>query len=170
MYFSVHDLGQFGPMAYNWPEDDVEVIVVTDGSRILGLGDLGANGMGIPIGKLCLYVAAGGINPSKVLPIMLDLGTNNEELLADPNYMGVPLHRLQDKAYYAAVSEFMAAVYARWPNVLLQFEDFSSDHAQPLLDTYRGQYLCFNDDIQAWHSMAWHARGVASCARPQGAV
>lgn len=96
----------------------------------------------------CLYVAAGGIDPSKVLPITLDLGTNNEQLLADPNYMGVPMHRLAGKAYYAAVNEFMAAVFARWPNVLLQFEDFSSNHAQPLLDKYRNQYLCFNDDIQ----------------------
>jgi malic enzyme len=124
------------------------VIVVTDGSRILGLGDLGANGMGIPIGKLSLYCAAGGIAPHRVLPVVLDVGTNNETLLNDPFYLGVNQRRLRGDAYHYLVDEFMDAVRFRWPNVLVQFEDFSSDVAQILLDKYRNDRLCFNDDIQ----------------------
>ena len=135
-------------MLYNWPHKDVRVIVVTDGSRILGLGDLGANGMGIPIGKLSLYCAAGGIAPHRVLPVVLDVGTNNEKLLQDPFYLGIPQKRLRGKEYYHFLDEFMQAVRFRWPNVMVQFEDFSSDVAQKLLDKYRDQHLCFNDDIQ----------------------
>jgi malic enzyme len=126
----------------------VHVIVVTDGSRILGLGDLGANGMGIPIGKLSLYCAAGGIAPHRVLPVVLDVGTENESLLKDPFYIGVPKRRLRGHEYHFLVEEFMNAVRFRWPNVLVQFEDFSSDVAQILLDKYREHHLCFNDDIQ----------------------
>jgi malic enzyme len=133
---------------YNWPHKDVHVIVVTDGSRILGLGDLGANGMGIPIGKLSLYCAAGGIAPHRVLPVVLDVGTENETLLKDKFYLGVPKRRLRGQAYHYLVNEFMDAVRFRWPNVLVQFEDFSSDVAQILLDKYRHNHLCFNDDIQ----------------------
>lgn len=117
-------------MVYNWPHKDVHVIVVTDGSRILGLGDLAANGMGIPIGKLSLYCAAGGIAPHRVLPVVIDVGTNNKELLQDKFYLGVQKKRLQGTAYYEVVDEFMQAVRYRWPNVLVQFEDFSSDKAQ----------------------------------------
>lgn len=126
----------------------MHVIVVTDGSRILGLGDLGANGMGIPIGKLSLYCAAGGIAPHRVLPVVLDVGTENETLLNDPFYIGVPKRRLRGQEYHFLVEEFMNAVRFRWPNVLVQFEDFSSDVAQTLLDKYRENHLCFNDDIQ----------------------
>lgn len=133
---------------YNWPNADVHVIVVTDGSRILGLGDLGANGMGIPIGKLSLYCAAGGIAPHRVLPVVLDIGTENETLLNDPFYIGVPKRRVRGQEYQFLVEEFMHAVRFRWPNVLVQFEDFSSDVAQTLLDKYREHHLCFNDDIQ----------------------
>jgi malic enzyme len=133
---------------YNWPNKDVHVIVVTDGSRILGLGDLGANGMGIPIGKLSLYCAAGGIAPHRVLPVVLDVGTENETLLNDQFYLGIPKRRLRGKDYHYLVDEFMDAVRFRWPNVLVQFEDFSSDVAQTLLDKYRNDHLCFNDDIQ----------------------
>ncbi|KAE9001889.1 NADP-dependent malic enzyme [Phytophthora fragariae] len=148
MFFSTHDRGQFGAMVYNWPCDDVEVIVVTDGSRILGLGDLGANGMGIPIGKLALYTAAGGIDPRKVLPVMLDTGTNNKKLLEDPYYLGVQHPRVTGQTFWSMVDEFMGAVRSRWPKVLVQFEDFSSDHAADVLNAYRLKQLCFNDDIQ----------------------
>ena len=148
MYFSRDDVGQFGAMVHNWPCDDVEIIVVTDGSRILGLGDLGTNGMGIPIGKLALYTAAGGVDPRKVLPVMLDLGTNNKELLKDPYYLGMQHPRLTGNAFWSIVDEFMRAVRYRWPNCLVQFEDFSSDHAANVLSAYRRKQLCFNDDIQ----------------------
>lgn len=126
MYFCEEDRGQFAAMLHSWPYDDVRVIVVTDGSRILGLGDLGSNGMGIPIGKLSLYCAAGGIAPHRVLPVVLDVGTNNEELLNDKFYLGVPERRLEGKAYYQFVEEFMQAVKHRYPRALIQFEDFSS--------------------------------------------
>ena len=135
-------------MVYNWPQKDVSVIVVTDGSRILGLGDLGANGMGIPIGKLSLYCAAGGIAPHRVLPVVLDVGTDNGDLLKDKFYLGVQKPRLHGPSYYHLVDEFIQAVRHRWPNVLVQFEDFSSDKAQKLLNKYRDEVLCFNDDIQ----------------------
>jgi malate dehydrogenase (oxaloacetate-decarboxylating)(NADP+) len=130
MYFCREDRGHMASMTYNWRNDDVHVICVTDGSRILGLGDLGANGMGIPIGKLSLYCAAGGIAPHRVLPVVLDVGTNNQELLEDPYYVGVKEPRLVGKEYYELVDEFIQAVIHRWPGVLVQFEDFSSDKAQ----------------------------------------
>nr|BAO52744.1 NAD-dependent malic enzyme [Thalassiosira pseudonana] len=148
MYFCEEDRGHMAAMVYNWPQKDVHVIVVTDGSRILGLGDLGANGMGIPIGKLSLYCAAGGIAPHRVMPVVLDVGTNNEELIKDPFYLGMQRPRLQGTKYYHLVDEFIQAVRHRWPNVLIQFEDFSSDKAQKLLNKYRDEILCFNDDIQ----------------------
>ena len=106
-------------MMYNWPASEVDVIVVTDGSRILGLGDLGNNGMGIPVGKLILYCACAGIDPNKVMPVMLDLGTNNMELMEDPLYMGVGHKRLTGDAYIEAVDEFMDAVRGRYPNALV---------------------------------------------------
>jgi len=148
MYFSAEDRSQFGAMVHNWPSDDVEVIVVTDGSRILGLGDLGINGMGIPIGKLALYTAAGGIDPRKVLPVVLDVGTNNKQFLEDPFYLGMQHPRLTGEVFWGVVDEFMRAVRHRWPNALVQFEDFSSDHAADVLNAYRLKQLCFNDDIQ----------------------
>lgn len=148
MYFSAEDRGHMAAMVYNWPHKDVHVIVVTDGSRILGLGDLGCSGMGIPIGKLSLYCAAGGIAPHRVLPVTIDVGTNNKELLEDPFYLGVQHERLTGRKFIDIVDEFVAAVRHRWPNVLIQFEDFSSDNAQTLLNRYRDTVLCFNDDIQ----------------------
>jgi malate dehydrogenase (oxaloacetate-decarboxylating)(NADP+) len=135
-------------MVHNWPEDDVDVIVVTDGSRILGLGDLGANGMGIPIGKLSLYVVGAGLHPRRTLPVMLDLGTDNAELRSDPLYLGERTPRIAAPRYDAVVDAFVQAAHSRWPSALIQFEDFSNDHALPLLQRYREQVLCFNDDIQ----------------------
>lgn len=148
MYFTEADRGQMAAMVYNWPHRDVRVIVVTDGSRILGLGDLGANGMGIPVGKLSLYCAAGGIAPHRVLPVVIDVGTDNEALLKDPFYLGVSKKRSRGSSYFHMIDEFMQAVRYRWPNVLVQFEDFNSSVAQRLLDKYRDNHLCFNDDIQ----------------------
>lgn len=166
MYFSSKDRSQFGAMVHNWPCDDVEVIVVTDGSRILGLGDLGVNGMGIPIGKLALYSAAGGIDPRKVLPVMLDTGTNNKQFLEDPFYLGQQHPRLTGEAFWSVVDEFMRAVRHRWPNAMVQFEDFSSDHAADVLNAYRLKQLCFNDDIQGTGATVL-AGALSACARVQ---
>ncbi len=135
-------------MLQNATKQNVKVIVVTDGERILGLGDQGIGGMGIPIGKLSLYTACGGISPAYCLPIVLDVGTNNSQLLADPMYMGWRHPRISGKQYDEFVAQFIEAVKRRWPNVLLQFEDFAQANATPLLDKYRDQLCCFNDDIQ----------------------
>ncbi|OBZ90833.1 Malic enzyme, hydrogenosomal [Choanephora cucurbitarum] len=149
MYFSSQDRGAMSAMVHNWPHDEVDVIVVTDGSRVLGLGDLGANGMQIPIGKLSLYVAAGGIRPRSVLPVVLDVGTNNESLLNDPLYLGMGHPRLDGDEYYSFVDEWVTAVQSRWPNALIQFEDFKYPHAYNLLNKYKDKITCFNDDIQS---------------------
>ncbi|KAI8086924.1 uncharacterized protein B0P05DRAFT_465638 [Gilbertella persicaria] len=149
MYFSSQDRGTMSAMVHNWPHDEVDVIVVTDGSRVLGLGDLGANGMQIPIGKLSLYVAAGGIRPRSVLPVVLDVGTNNENLLNDPLYLGMGHPRLDGEEYYSFVDEWVTAVQSRWPNALIQFEDFKYPHAYNLLNKYKDKITCFNDDIQS---------------------
>ena len=132
----------------NRPQRDVDVIVVTDGQRILGLGDQGIGGMGIPIGKLSLYTLIGGIDPARTLPIVLDVGTDSAELLEDPQYLGWRHRRIDDDEYYAFIDQFVAAVQQRLPNVLLQWEDFASAHAQPILARYRDKLLTFNDDIQ----------------------
>ncbi len=163
MYFTRNDRGMFSSMVYNWPHDNVHIIVVTDGSRILGLGDLGAHGMGIPIGKLALYCAAGGIAPHRVLPVVLDVGTNNEQLLQDENYIGIKEKRLQGKEYFEMVDEFLAAVFQRWPDVVVQFEDFETPKAVPLLQAYRDQYRIFNDDIQGTGSVT--LAGMLSAAK-----
>ncbi|MDT8363128.1 MAG: NAD-dependent malic enzyme [Nitrosomonas sp.] len=147
-YITPEDRGEIATILNNWPEEDVRVIVVTDGERILGLGDLGANGMGIPIGKISLYIACAGIHPRYCLPVMLDVGTNNQSLREDPLYLGYPDTRLTGQAYLSLVDEFTAAVQQKYPSALIQFEDFSSEHAFMLLDRYREQYRCFNDDIQ----------------------
>ncbi|ORE09474.1 hypothetical protein BCV72DRAFT_223062 [Rhizopus microsporus var. microsporus] len=149
MYFSSQDRGAMSAMVHNWPHDEVDVIVVTDGSRVLGLGDLGANGMQIPIGKLSLYVAAGGIRPRSVLPVVLDVGTNNESLLHDPLYLGMGHPRLDGEEYYSFVDEWVTAIQSRWPNALIQFEDFKYPHAYNLLNKYQNKVTCFNDDIQS---------------------
>jgi len=132
----------------NYPQNEIDVIVVTDGERILGLGDLGSGGMAIPVGKLALYTLFGGIHPERTLPVMLDVGTNNEALLKDPLYLGWQNKRISGKEYDEFVDIFVRAVKKRYPNVLLQWEDFGRDHAQPLLDRYRNEICSFNDDIQ----------------------
>lgn len=147
-YINPGDKGDIRKILNNWPVDDVRVIVVTDGERILGLGDLGSNGMGIPIGKLQLYVAGAGIDPEYCMPITIDVGTNNESLLNDPMYLGSQHNRLRGQEYFDLIDEFVAAVKDKFPNALIQFEDFSTDNAYKLLNRYRDKCLCFNDDIQ----------------------
>jgi malate dehydrogenase (oxaloacetate-decarboxylating) len=132
----------------NRPRRDVDVIVVTDGQRILGLGDQGIGGMGIPIGKLSLYTLIGGITPARTLPIVLDVGTDNAELLDDPQYLGWRHRRIGDDEYYSFIDDFVAAVREELPDVLLQWEDFATVHALPILQRYRDKLLTFNDDIQ----------------------
>ncbi|CAN4081508.1 unnamed protein product [Withania somnifera] len=166
MYFSAADRGEMMSMVYNWPADQVDMIVVTDGSRILGLGDLGVQGIGIAIGKLDLYVAAAGINPQRVLPVMIDVGTDNENLLKDPLYLGLQERRLDGEEYLEVVDEFMEAVFTRWPHVIVQFEDFQSKWAFKLLQRYRNNYRMFNDDVQGTAGVA--IAGLLGAVRAQG--
>ena len=146
-------------------KEHINVIVVTDGSRILGLGDQGIGGMGIPIGKLSLYTACGGISPAYTLPITLDVGTNNQTLLDDPFYMGWHNQRIDQAEYYEFVDLFVTAVKKRWPEVLLQFEDFEQKHALPLLNRYQEDICCFNDDIQGTASVTVGTLLAASYAK-----
>ena len=148
LFVSYPDRHRIDDIIRSATKPNVKVIVVTDGERILGLGDQGIGGMGIPIGKLSLYSACGGISPAYTLPVVLDVGTNNPDLLDDPMYMGWRHERISDAEYAEFVDLFVQAVKRRWPDVLLQFEDFAQRNAMPLLKRYRDQLCCFNDDIQ----------------------
>lgn len=148
LFISYTDREQISDMMRNATKQNVKVIVVTDGERILGLGDQGIGGMGIPIGKLALYTACGGISPAYTLPITLDVGTNNQELINDPLYMGWKHERITGPEYDAFIEDFIREVRLRWPDALIQFEDFAGTNANILLDRYRDELCCFNDDIQ----------------------
>lgn len=163
LFLAIEDKGRVGEILNNAPQKDVDMIVITDGERILGLGDIGINGMAIPAGKLGLYTAFAGVDPAKTLPITLDVGTNRDRYLNDPHYLGHKHPRVRGAAYDEFVEEVFVELHKKWPHCVIQFEDFGNCNAFRLLDKYSPRYCCFSDDIQGTGSIV--VAGFISAAR-----